>query len=72
MYSYDVILIFAESFMLLFPLLDYLWRYLPWRHLISVNRCVNEQSTVVPEVLSIGEVTKQSSQTREGVLGSRF
>ena len=58
MHLYDVILIFTESFMLLYPLLDYLWRYLLWRHLVSVKRCVNEQSTVVPEVLSIGEVTK--------------
>ena len=58
MHLYDVILMFAESFMLLFPLLDYLWRYLLWRHLISLKRCVNEQSTVVPKVLSIGEVTK--------------
>ena len=40
------------------PLLDYLWRYLLWRHLVSVKRCVNEQSTVVQEVLSIGEVAK--------------
>ena len=52
MHLYDVILIFAESFMLLYPLLDYLWRYLLW------TLCVNEQSTVLPEVLSIGEVTK--------------
>ena len=43
-----------------------LWRHQSLRHLIRVKRCVTEQRTVVPELLSIGQWTKFKAKKNRG------